>query len=117
MVSVKDGYSGWSSNASVTVYVVSQPLEAIIRGGSRVVGSGTSVLVLDAGDSYDPNVEGLTGHAAGIGYEWSCVQLSDVYGRDCDNFAVPPPPNNSTWRISGPLRSGEQLGWGDSFCW
>ena len=72
-------------------------LKAPLRGGSAVgviAGSYTKSvtiggnMTLDASLSYDQDVQGVTGAAAGLSFSWSCVQTAPVVAAQCAGAGV-----------------------------
>jgi hypothetical protein len=71
-VTVIDDSSGFSTTALTQVQVIPNVLQAVVSGGlSRSIAT-LGTVTISAADSYDKDVQGLTGAAAGLSYSWSC---------------------------------------------
>jgi hypothetical protein len=79
--------NGQSAEASTQVYVVTGELIFVIKGGNaaRIVRAGEK-LVLDASNSYNENVQGLMGLAAGLIFSWSCIQTQPFLNASCSGL-------------------------------
>ena len=72
-----------SSSITTTLFVVQSELVAQLSGGSsRSVAIGTT-LTLDASGSFDKDQKGVTDQAAGLFFEWTCVQTRPRFSIDC----------------------------------
>ncbi|KAH8048234.1 hypothetical protein JL722_12638 [Aureococcus anophagefferens] len=69
-VVVTDG-AGLSNAAEVAVTVAAAPLVALVAGGSFRTASATDLLVLDASESYDPDV--VPGDESDLAFLWTCA--------------------------------------------
>jgi hypothetical protein len=76
-----------SSSAAVSVFVEPGELVAVVKGGADRNIIELATILLDASPSYDEDLFGLTGVAAGLTFEWSCVQVDPV-DDDCP-FILP----------------------------
>lgn len=70
-------------SASVQVSILSGALVAVVSGGSSRGVTANSALSLDASNSYDEDVKGLTGEDAGLSFSWSCLTTLPVLLSDC----------------------------------
>ena len=72
-----------SSSASVQVFVQPGNIVAVVQGGSARTMRVADTLRVDASNSYDEDLSGVTGWAAGLQYQWSCVQVAPVFRDNC----------------------------------
>jgi hypothetical protein len=82
-VNVTSTASGQSATASALVQVTSGDVLAVIAGSSTRSQTAGTPLALDASGSYDEDVQGLKGTAAGLSFSWSCVQVAPVFAEQC----------------------------------
>jgi hypothetical protein len=75
--------SGVSSSTTVKVFVQQGQLRARIAGGSSVAVAIGGSIVLDGSSSRDDDVQGLTGTAAGLIFQWSCDQTAPAFSVQC----------------------------------
>ena len=66
-----DAGSGANATASTAIIVEAGPLVAEVVGGEAQVAVAGDTVRLDASPSYDTDVEGVTGAAAGLAFRWS----------------------------------------------
>jgi hypothetical protein len=85
---VRNSTAGVSS-ASLTIYVESGNVVAVISGGSLRSAAIANALVVDGSESYDDDYSGITD----LNFTWSCTisSLNDDYGAECGLFT-----NNAT---------------------
>jgi hypothetical protein len=69
--------------ASVTISVKRSDIVALISGGSSRSQKSNVPFLIDASKSYDQDVSGATGLAAGLQFAWSCVQVAPVFASTC----------------------------------
>ena len=83
-VIVSAAADGQSAQSSTQVYVTAGDLIAVVKGGttSRTVRVGES-LSFDASNSYDEDLQGVVGTAAGLTFSWSCTQLQPSLDSSC----------------------------------
>ena len=82
-LTVLETKTGKSSTDTVLVNVVATQLVAVITGGStRSVLLGSTVTV-DASNSYDMDLSGVAGAAAGLSFSWSCMQTAPTVSSTC----------------------------------
>ena len=78
--------TGKSNAASIQVFVQSGAIRAVVAlGVSRSVRVGQS-LSIDARASFDEDVAGVIGAAAGLSFAWSCGQITPVLSDSCDTI-------------------------------
>ncbi len=82
-VTVLQTVTGKSSSATVKVYVLPSALVASVTDGTEQSLRVGNSLTLNAGSSYDPDVDGYFGINAGLYFAWSCVQISPTYMSTC----------------------------------
>jgi hypothetical protein len=75
--------SGLSASTTVSVYVQQGEVKAQIAGGTSQSIPIGGLLTVDASSSYDADVSGKTGAAAGLSFSWSCVQTAPTYSTVC----------------------------------
>ena len=83
ILTVRNTASAQSSTAKVNIFVQQSPLVAALKGGrtqSAVIGG---VAIIDASNSYDPDLPGESGASAGLKFSWSCVQIMPVFSTSC----------------------------------
>ena len=89
-----DAGSGANATASTAIIVEAGPLVAEVVGGEAQVAVAGDTVRLDASPSYDTDVEGVTGAAAGLEFRWSfnetvlageVVDLALVGDAGCEN--------------------------------
>ncbi|KAJ1446210.1 hypothetical protein M885DRAFT_262920 [Pelagophyceae sp. CCMP2097] len=73
-------------NVSATAVIKRSPVVAVISGS--VVPPASDALV-SAVKSYDPDVEGLTGAAAGLDFAWACVEGCAAFNPPLEDGALP----------------------------
>jgi hypothetical protein len=72
-----------SSSTSVQVYVTQGSLVAMIAGSSQKSVRELESIIVDGSSSYDEDVGGLTGTAAGLKFSWSCSQSLPILSSSC----------------------------------
>eukprot|EP01040_Poterioochromonas_malhamensis_P002977 gene2977-3164_t len=75
--------SGTFSIASAQLVVPQGKVKAVIAGSSQQNVRVKESLILDASRSYDEDVANSFGTAAGLQYQWSCVQTEPVLNNSC----------------------------------
>ena len=80
---VRAAGSSESSSTSTQVYVQPGRVVGVIASGDAQNLRAGDTLVLDASGSYDEDVDGVVGPAAGLGFQWSCVQTAPVFNATC----------------------------------
>lgn len=75
--------SGTFSLASAQLVVPQGKVKAVIAGSSQQNVRVKESLILDASRSYDEDVANSFGTAAGLQYQWSCVQTEPVLNNSC----------------------------------
>ncbi|KAJ8614603.1 hypothetical protein CTAYLR_004950, partial [Chrysophaeum taylorii] len=86
-VRVSDELTGNFSSESVRVSCGLSDLEVVISGGSRSVPQ-RGIEIISAAASEDPDVQGVTGAAAGLAFEWNCTNLDDHEDTSCITAVV-----------------------------
>ena len=77
-VAVSSG--GSTSTSTISVYVKSSFVEAVIRGGlKKVIRLNEDPVQIDASGSFDTN----TGSSAGLNFTWSCFQIKPAFSKTC----------------------------------
>ncbi|RYG69290.1 hypothetical protein EON64_03095, partial [archaeon] len=74
-----------SSSASVMISIIAGDIQAIITGGSRRFVKTGVRSVISASNSVDQDVNTAKGAAAGLLFQWSCVQIAPAFDSTCDN--------------------------------
>ena len=82
MLTVTSAVSGRTASFSLNVFVQQAALVAQLSGGTQQSVAVGRNLTLDASGSSDPDMNGLTGAAAGLSFSWVCVQVSPTYSAD-----------------------------------
>ena len=82
------------------VELADEPLRGEISGGDRTVGL-SSALVIKAVDSYDPDLEDLTGEDAGLSFRWGCTLLSGSGHCNASELAQPEVADGGGGRAPG----------------
>lgn len=75
--------SGLSASAAVTVSVIQGSVVAVVSGGSSKQLRVADSVQLDASQSYDEDINGKKGIAAGLSFLWTCVQIKPVFISTC----------------------------------
>jgi len=86
VATVTDLLTGLSNSATAAVVIKRSAVVAVISGGVVPAGSGARV---SAAKSYDPDVEGLKGAAAGLGFAWACVEGCAAFDPPLEDGALP----------------------------
>lgn len=68
------------TSASVHVYVAVGDVVAVFLGGNSRTVRMDSTLMLDASQSYDEDVQYLTGHRCGLAFNWTCSSVDTIDG-------------------------------------
>lgn len=71
------------SSASVIVYVQHSQVVASIKGGQYQTVTALNNHVLDASESYDPDVPHKESSSMGLSFAWSCLQIEPMYSYTC----------------------------------
>ena len=82
-----------SAAASCVLFVAVGKVVSVVTGGQSRNMKARSSISIDASKSYDEDVKGLAGTAAGLLFDWSCVQISPFLNNTCLNTLA--------WSISG----------------
>jgi hypothetical protein len=93
-----------SAASSITVFIESGDIHALIEGSVSFGMPLDGYHVIDASSSYDEDQKGLFGVAAGLSFEFSCAQIEPFYQSPCSlsehlnspsmlNVSVPTPRN------------------------
>jgi hypothetical protein len=85
IVSVTSSLSNEVSTSPVIITVQQGALIAVINGGSNKIIQTNVVSTIDGSNSYDQDVNGLTGTLAGFSYSWDCYQLKPAFQSNCSN--------------------------------
>ena len=82
--------------STVEALLVVQPGELVplLTGGTRLTLQAGATATLDASRSFDEEVTGRTGQAAGLSFDWSCVQTAPVYSAACSLDLLSYDPND-----------------------
>jgi hypothetical protein len=94
-VSARSVVSGQVSTAEVAVTVLRSKLVAKLAVGSQVYLTVGETLALSAAGSYDEDLPGKTGLAAGLSFAWACVQSLPQFSTICP-LTLPRSVNTST---------------------
>ncbi|KAJ1455476.1 REJ domain-containing protein [Pelagophyceae sp. CCMP2097] len=81
-----DDVTGLSASAMAKIVIKRSAVVAVISGGVVPADSGARV---SAAKSYDPDVEGLSGAAAGLGFAWACVKGCAAFDPPLEDGALP----------------------------
>ena len=82
-LTVRSLLSGRSTATSVYVTVAPSVVVAEITGSANRAVKAGETITLDASKSYDDDVQGKTGLAAGLRFLWSCVQTEPSFNVSC----------------------------------
>ncbi|KAJ8600386.1 hypothetical protein CTAYLR_000738 [Chrysophaeum taylorii] len=82
LATVADRRTGSSSEATLLIKVIRSDLVAYISGGSRSVPQ-TGLELVSAVGSSDPDVQNVTGVAAGLVFNWTCANLDNPSDASC----------------------------------
>ena len=102
-LSVRHKVSMRSSASTVQVFVQPGSIVSVVRGGLDRGLRIDEELLLDAGDSYDEDVFGLTGSNAGLVFSFVCTQIFPLYQATCP---LTQRTDSSTAIVIGPGPSG-----------
>ena len=72
-----------SAAASCVLFVAVGKVVSVVAGGQSRNVKVLSSMSIDASSSYDEDVKGVTGTAAGLLFEWSCVQIAPILNNSC----------------------------------
>jgi hypothetical protein len=103
-LTVIDTATSLSSVDSVSLNVVPGKVVANIKGRGTTAVAFQGTLTLDASNSVDKDIAGLTGTAAGLSFIWSCIQTAPVVLASC-GMLLPAVTNSSTLTLNA-LTSG-----------
>lgn len=74
---------GTVAKARVNVMLQFGTVVAVIQGGARKVIQTNISALISASGSYDQDIPVLRGEAAGLQFEWTCVQTAPKFVRNC----------------------------------
>jgi hypothetical protein len=86
VLSVNSTRSAVSSTASVRILSASAGVAAILSGGSRLYAQVGDTITVDGSSSYDldsPVSAAAAAAAAGLSFQWSCVQTAPAFSASC----------------------------------
>ncbi|KAJ1445596.1 REJ domain-containing protein [Pelagophyceae sp. CCMP2097] len=86
VATVTDDVTELSVSATAAVVIKRSAVVAVTLGGVVPAASGARV---SAAKSYDPDVKGLTGAAAGLGFAWACVEGCAAFDPSLEDGALP----------------------------
>ena len=69
--------------ASCVLFVSVGKVVSVVSGGQSRNVKVQSSMRIDASNSYDEDVKGLTGTAAGLFFDWNCVQIAPILNNSC----------------------------------
>ena len=86
-----------SAAASCVLFVDVGKIVSVVSGGQSRNMKVLSSISIDASNSYDEDMKGVTGTAAGLVFEWSCFQIAPTLNNTC--------LNTLSWSSSGSSKS------------
>jgi len=90
-LSVKSSISQRSSSTSMSIFVESGKIYALISGGNDVGLPVDGMIVVDGSLSYDEDQSGVFGLSAGLSYSFVCVQIEPFHSADCGSTLLMEP--------------------------
>ena len=83
-VTVRSNITDLSATATMDIFVGIGNVQAVVNGGTTRSLSVGSRMVLDASQSYDEDMSGVSGFLAGLDFQWSCGIVEPVVNTsDC----------------------------------